>query len=195
LDQPSQFQLGRPETCGWISAILVGSTSPNSIYAAANSDFDSYVTVFKTTDGGAKWSGSSLRGAEMATVMALDAADSKTIYLGDYEPGSDGRAYLNKSVDGGSTWTQPYGWYIGPVNALVIDPGNRATLYTRTLEGVFKGADGGASWNNISLGMGVSSLALDPGDPNMIYAAGTPTSVQAFSAFLRAGTAAQAGRR
>ena len=42
--------------------------------------------------------------------MALDAADSNTIYLGDYDPVGDGEAILDKSVDGGSTWTQSYGW-------------------------------------------------------------------------------------
>ena len=57
------------------------------------------------------------------------------------------------------------------LNALVIDPGNRATLYAGTPEGVFQSADGGASWSNIGLSMGVTSLALDPGDPNTIYAA------------------------
>jgi photosystem II stability/assembly factor-like uncharacterized protein len=60
------------------------------------------------------------------------------------------------------------------VNALVIDQGNRATLYAGTPEGVFKSADGGTTWSNISLGMGVTSLALDPGDPDTIYAGGTP---------------------
>ena len=61
-------------------------------------------------------------------------------------------------------------WDIGPVNALVIDPGNRANLYVGTPEGVFQSADGGASWSNIGLSMGVTSLALDPGDSNTIYA-------------------------
>jgi photosystem II stability/assembly factor-like uncharacterized protein len=39
---------------GWISSLLVGSASPNVIYAAENAG-DWYGGVFKTTDGGANW--------------------------------------------------------------------------------------------------------------------------------------------
>jgi len=168
----AQLDLDGSTWYGWISSLLVSSASPNVIYAAVNCG-NCYGALFKTKDGGANWIRTGLR-AEMSTVMALDAADSNTIYIGDYDPFGEGEADLDKSVDGGSTWTHPYGWYIGPVNALVIDKGNRATLYAGTPEGVFKSADGGTTWSNISLGMGVTSLALDPGDPNTIYAAGTP---------------------
>jgi photosystem II stability/assembly factor-like uncharacterized protein len=102
--------------------------------------------------------------------MALDAADSKTIYLGDYDPYGEGESRLFKSADGGSNWTDSYTWIIGPVNALVIDPANRTTLYAGVPEGVFQSVDGGTNWTNIGL-MDVTSLALDPGDPNTIYAA------------------------
>jgi photosystem II stability/assembly factor-like uncharacterized protein len=167
----AQFELSDPALYGWTSSVLVGFASPNSIYAAAQAA-DGYHAVFKTEDGGANWtrSGPAPFGALFATVMALDTVDSNTIYLGEYDPYGDGEAVLYKSVDGGSTWPRSYQWDIGPVNALVIDPGNRATLYAGTPEGVFQSADGGARWSNIGLSMGVSSLALDPGDPNTIYA-------------------------
>jgi photosystem II stability/assembly factor-like uncharacterized protein len=102
--------------------------------------------------------------------MAQDPANSNTIYLGQFAL-VDGSAVLYKCVDGGSTWTQSYYWEIGPLNALEIDPANRATLYAGTPEGAFQSDDGGVSWSNIGLSMGVSSLALDPGDPNTIFAA------------------------
>jgi photosystem II stability/assembly factor-like uncharacterized protein len=154
---------------GWISSLLVGSASPNVIYAAENSG-DWYGGVFKTTDGGANWIITDLR-AEESTVMALDASNPNTLYVGDYDPYGCGEAWVDKSVDGGSTWTQHYEWPIGPVNALVTDPKNLSTLYAGTPEGVFKSADGGANWSNIGLSMGVTSLTLDAADPNTIYAA------------------------
>ena len=168
----AQFQLGGSDWYGWISFLLLGSASPNSIYTAANSA-DGYHAVFKSKDGGANWirSGPAPFGALNATAMTLDAADSNTIYLGYYDPYGDGEAILYKSVDGGSTWPESYEWDIGPVNALVIDPSNRTMLYAGTPEGVFQSADGGAIWSNLGLSMGVTSLALDPGDPNTIYAA------------------------
>jgi photosystem II stability/assembly factor-like uncharacterized protein len=118
------FELGGPSWYSWISSVLVDPVNPNLIYAAANGD-GSYGAVFKTTDGGAKWIGTYFfAGMERlisTTMMALDAADSKTIYLGDYD-WIVGDARLFKSVDGGSTWTDSYSWDIGPVNALVIVP-------------------------------------------------------------------------
>jgi photosystem II stability/assembly factor-like uncharacterized protein len=165
----AQFQLAGSSWYGWISAILAGSASPSLMYAAANSGH-SYGAVFKTRDGGANWINTSLR-TEGSTVMALDAADPNTVYLGDFDGTGCGQADLDKSVDSGSTWTHSFEWSNGPLNALVIDSRNPATLYAGTPDGVYKSADGGASWSNIGLSMGVTSLALDPGDPNTIYAA------------------------
>ena len=105
--------------------------------------------------------------------MALDASNPNTLYVGDYDPGGCGEAELDKSVDGGSTWTHPYGWGVGPVNALVTDPKNLSTLYAGTPEGVFKGDDGGANWSNIGLSLGVTSLALDAADQHDLCRRGT----------------------
>jgi photosystem II stability/assembly factor-like uncharacterized protein len=166
----AQFQAFNSTSYGWISSLLVGPASPNLIYAAANAVGGDGCAVFKTKDGGANWIIAGPPGAQISPVMVLDAADSNTIYLGDWD-WLDNAVYIDKSVDGGSTWrTQSYLWDIGPVNALVINPGNRATLYAGTPEGVLESADGGASWSNIGL-INVTSLALDPGDSNTIYAA------------------------
>jgi photosystem II stability/assembly factor-like uncharacterized protein len=155
---------------GWISSLLVGSASPSVIYAAANPR-DWYGGVFKTIDGGANWNPADLRTWD-STVMALGVSNPNTIYLGDYDPIGCGEAWVDKSVDGGSTWTPFfYEWDEGPVNAFVIDPKTPSTLYAGTPEGVFKSIDGGASWTNIGVSMGVTALTLDPGDSNTIYAA------------------------
>ena len=165
----AQFQLAESAWYGWIGAIMAGSASPGMIYAAVNS-YHSYGAVFKTKDGGANWVNTSLR-TEGSTVMALEAADPNTVYVGDFDGAGCGQAYLDKTVDSGSTWTHPFQWSNGPLNALVIDPGNPATLYGGTADGAYKSADGGANWTNIGLSMGVTALALDPGDSNTIYAA------------------------
>jgi photosystem II stability/assembly factor-like uncharacterized protein len=168
----AHFDLSGPAASyGWISYLLVESASPNLIYAAARTD-NGYYALFQTKDGGANWSVPAPRTfpAGTTTLMAQDPANSNTIYLGQFAL-VDGSAVLYKCLDGGSTWTQSYYWDIGPLNALEIDPANRATLYAGTPEGAFQSPDGGVSWSNIGLSMGVSSLALDPGDPNTIFAA------------------------
>jgi photosystem II stability/assembly factor-like uncharacterized protein len=50
----AQFELSRPPWYGSVSAIIVDSGSPNSIYAAANAD-DGYHALFRTKDSGANW--------------------------------------------------------------------------------------------------------------------------------------------
>jgi photosystem II stability/assembly factor-like uncharacterized protein len=169
----TQFDLSdvHPLWYGWISSLVIDSRSPNSVYAAAQT-YDGYHAVFKTKDGGTNWtrSGPSPFTFLFATAMALDTADANTIYVAGYDLAGDGEAILYKSVDGGSTWPFSYQWIIGPVNALAIDPTNRTTLYAGVPEGLFRSVDGGSNWNNLGL-MDVTSLALDPGDPNTIYAA------------------------
>jgi photosystem II stability/assembly factor-like uncharacterized protein len=43
-------------------------------------------------------------------------------------------------------------------------------LYAGVPEGIFRSTDGGTNWTNLGL-MDVTALALNPGDPNTIYAA------------------------
>ena len=104
----AQFELSYPSGYCWINSLLLDPANANVIYAAANGTAN-YSAVFKTTDGGAKWTGTYFFAGmrvESTTVMALDASDSKTIYLGDYvDLIGDGGAMLLKSVDSASTWT------------------------------------------------------------------------------------------
>jgi photosystem II stability/assembly factor-like uncharacterized protein len=187
----AQFDLSGPAASyGWISYLLVTPASPNSIYAAATTN-NGYYGLFKTKDGGSNWirSGSNATlGGQSTTVMALDPANSNTIYLGQDASLGCGCAVLYKTVDGGSTWTLSYSWDDGndtsPLNGLAIDPGNQATLYAGNEEGAFQSADGGASWSSIGLSMGVSSLALDPGDPNTIFAAAGGAATYFSAGFL-----------
>lgn len=60
------------------------------------------------------------------------------------------------------------------VRALVIDPGSPSVLFAGTWEGgVYKSADGGASWSQMNAGLPntyVLSLALDPTTTGVLYA-------------------------
>ena len=76
--------------------------NPDLIYAAANAN-GNYGDVFKTKDGGANWIRTGNRTDE-STVMSLDPEDSNSVYLGDYGSGGQGDAWLDRSVDGASTW-------------------------------------------------------------------------------------------
>ena len=89
-----------------------------------------------------------------------------------------------KSTDAGQSWgwssagmTYPNSRFEG--NTLTVDPKSPRIVYAGTFRGVFRSANGGATWTAIPEGLSnprVRSLAIDPASPNIIYA-GTYGSV------------------
>src|SRR5206468_3479505 len=62
----------------------------------------------------------------------------------------------------------------GFITALAVDPQNPNTVYAGTIGGgVFKSANGGASWSAANFGLtaaDVRALAVDPRNPSTVYA-------------------------
>jgi photosystem II stability/assembly factor-like uncharacterized protein len=140
-----------------------------------------FQSVYKTTDGGANWSaaGTGLSDSFAVVSLAIDPQDTRTVYALTYDDQDDPPNHgIYKSTDGGASWSavneglpiQPYGYV--SVSALTIDTKNSAMLYAGTGNGVFKSTNGGASWSaaNAGLTQSISSLAIDPLNPNTIYA-------------------------
>jgi Tol biopolymer transport system component len=100
-------------------------------------------------------------------VMLIDPTGRRVYALTDRE--------FHRSDDGGATWKTlngPGGGY----RAAIIDPTNPDVVYTgSTHKGVLKTTDGGESWRQINTGLsnnlGVNDLALDPRNPQTVYAA------------------------
>ena len=86
-----------------------------------------------------------------------------------------------RSPDGGHTW-QPINSGItnltmGRGAPVIIDPTNPLTLYVASEGGggIFKSRDGGSHWLAINSGIdnpAVLGLAMDPGNPSVLYACG-----------------------
>ncbi len=118
--------------------------------------------------------------------IAVAASNPNVIYVGSGE--ADMRSDIQqgngmyKSVDGGKTWS-----HIGlddtrQIGKIVVDPKDPQTLYVAALghqygpnaqRGVFKSTDGGASWTKVLFkdeNTGAIDLAMDPLDPNVVYA-------------------------
>ena len=90
---------------------------------------------------------------------------------------------LYKSIDAGNTWAHQGLGDSGHIGKLVLDPANPERVFVAALgslwsaggeRGVFRTLDGGRSWKQvleIDENTGVSTLALDPTNANVLYAA------------------------
>ena len=62
----------------------------------------------------------------------------------------------------------------GLITAFALDPSSSLTIYAATGRGLYKTADGGASWRRVGTGLGDHSLlavAVDPHSPSTVFAA------------------------
>jgi len=164
----------------YINALAIDPQTTTTVYALSSEG------VFKSLDGGTRWGALDLPIKAGAGVLAIDPKNPSTVYAG-----SDKRLF--KSTDGGTSWTSSISglptdqvlW----MSSLVIDPQNPSTLYigfsgawldsceipcSGFNDGVYKSIDGGTTWTAVNSGFSmphVTSLAIDPQNPNRLYAA------------------------
>jgi photosystem II stability/assembly factor-like uncharacterized protein len=144
--------------------------------------------VWESWDAGRTWDPIFDR-QDIGSIGAIAVAPSnpRTLYVGSGE--ADMRsdiAYgdgVYKSIDGGKSWA-----HIGlidtkQIGAILVDPRNANVAYVAALghpygpnpeRGVFKTSDGGRTWSKIlykNADTGAISLAMEPGNPDVIYAA------------------------
>jgi photosystem II stability/assembly factor-like uncharacterized protein len=164
-----------------IDALALDPGDAETVYAGTG------LGIFKSTDGGTRWKAANtgLFGAETARERArqrphrvdegyvfglvVDPQHPETVYASTWEHG------LLKSTNGGATWRS-----VGfrAVNAVAMDPVNPEIIYAGALadgparkSGVFKSEDGGNRWQPAGLaGQNVTSVAVDPRDPALLYA-------------------------
>jgi photosystem II stability/assembly factor-like uncharacterized protein len=137
-------------------------------------------SIYKSVDGGDSWilSDNGLPDDRTVRSIALDPADPSIIYVGTERRGFiDGGVY--KSTDAGATWIPISSVELSPlyVYDLVIDPGQRQTVYAAGFDeaydgkgGVFKTTDAGTTWTRVKKGDNVHALAMDPNHPRVLYA-------------------------
>jgi photosystem II stability/assembly factor-like uncharacterized protein len=145
--------------------------------------------VWKTTNAGLSWSNITDGKSAIASVGAIAVApsDPNVIYAGggeadfreDYTYG-DG---VDRSTDGGRTWT-----HLGLDDArhiarIVVDPRNAEVVYVAAMghgagpspmRGVFRSRDGGRTWEKVLFvddSTGAIDLTMDATNPRVLYAA------------------------
>jgi len=165
-DGGATWHAGSPQVTDSVSSLAVSTSGAHPIFAGTYS-----AGIWKSTDGAASWHPSS-SGLPSGTVSALAAgpAPASVVFAG-LSGGS-----IWKSTDSGFSW-HPAGASpdSAAVRSLAVDPNHGNLLYAGTDLGLYRSADGGASWGNLDAAIGFSDeavfgIATPSGLPGTVFA-------------------------
>lgn len=146
-----------------VHALAMDPTDVQVLYAGTD------VNVYKTIDGAASWTASTLPSGTVVNVLVVNATSTTTLYAGT-------QTDVWKTTNGGTSWVQrPTGSSDPRVTDLAIDPTNPSVVYAATVGGLFKSKDGGLTWKSLmpafpALVGQVRSIAVDPVNSKNLYA-------------------------
>jgi len=134
--------------------------------------------IFRTTDGGDTWAQLKVinLGVKQASIadmgivtMALDPQDGKTVYAGTVENG------VIYSLDDGASWAQaPAPMNAGRIQAMIVDPKDKCTVYATVLNQIMKTTTCSRDWTRVYFDprtdKSFTTLAVDWYNPQIIYA-------------------------
>ena len=122
--------------------------------------------------------------------IAVDQNNPDILWVGTGEANNSRTAYygdgIYKSTDGGSTWENMGLKESGHIGRIIIHPDNPEIVWVAALghlysenkeRGVYKTTNGGKNWKKVldikdhGKNIGVVDLAIDPSDPDVLYAA------------------------
>jgi len=176
-------ELGPARQCGRILDIEVPPGRPWTFYLATASG-----GVWKTVNNGTTFEPLFQNEGTIAIGdMAIAPSNPDILWVGTGEPAS-GRFLLMgdgvyRSTDSGKTWKNMGLRKSGHIGRIAIHPKNPDIVYVAAVgfhfsfneeRGLFKTEDGGKTWKKslfISDKVGAVEVALNPADPNVLYAA------------------------
>ena len=183
---------------GSIGSIVVAPSDPNIVYVGSGEglhrpDLSTGNGVYKSTDGGATWTGLGLRDSQQIPNMAVDPRNPSRLFVAalGHPYGPNEERGIFRSTDGGRTFEKVlYKDENTGGNDVDIDPSNPDVVYATLWEerqgpwenavwagtggGVFKSTDGGATWKPLTTGLPQvvqANLAISPANPKRIFAA------------------------
>ena len=172
-----------PHRGGRVTAVAGYRKQPHTFYMGATGG-----GVWKTTDAGDLWVNVSDGFFETGSIGAIAVAESdpNVVYVGTGSAAIRSNVILGrgvyKSTDAGKTWTHIGLRDAGQIGALRVHPQDANVAFVAALgqpfgpnaeRGVFRTKDGGKTWQKslfINDHTGAVSLAINPSNPNEIYA-------------------------
>lgn len=174
--------LGPATMSGRITAIDAVPTTPLTIWVGAASG-----GVWKSSDGGTTFQPVFDKHTQSIGAIRVDPSDPKTVWVGTGESCVRNSVSIGdgvyKSVDGGETWTHLGLADTERIAEIRVDPTAPDTVWVCATghlwngneeRGVFKTEDGGKTWAKVlyvDADTGCASLAIDPAEPKIVYAA------------------------
>ncbi len=183
LTQLKWRHIGPGLTSGRIADIAVVEEDTDIIYIASSTG-----GLWKTLNHGTTWEPVFENGNTASLgAVALAPANPNIVWVGTGEPwGARSNSWgdgVYKSEDGGKSWRHMGLTKSRHVGRIVIHPERPEILYVAALgslwgasedRGLFKTTDGGQTWTkvlHVSHHTGVVDVAMDPRDPDVLYAA------------------------
>src|SRR5882724_2147457 len=175
-------EIGPANMGGRIDDFAVVESNTNIVYAASASG-----GVWKTVNGGISWK-PIFDDQPVSTIgdVTVSQSEPDVVWVGTGEANNrQSSSWGNgvyKSTDGGKTWTNMGLKDTHHIPRIVIHPSNANVLYVAAQghlwgpneeRGVFKTTDGGKTWNKvlyINPDTGVNDIAMDPMNPDTLYA-------------------------
>ena len=168
-----------------VEAIAVPAGSHNTIYVGVGSG-----NLWKTENNGLTWRPIFEKESTFSIGdVAVSLSDPEIVWVGtgETQPRHSGYSYAGTGVfrsgDGGESWENMGLHDTHHIGKVLIHPSDPDIVYVAALghfwsrnqeRGVFRTTDGGATWERIlfiSDRTGVVEMAMDPSDPEVIYAA------------------------
>ncbi|ALG68501.1 WD40/YVTN/BNR-like repeat-containing protein [Beggiatoa leptomitoformis] len=161
------------------SFLAVNPQNPNTLYLSTNdTPFSGGVRAYelhKSIDQGQTWVlkanfYSTLLGANLP--IAVDPHHPNTLYVSEehYNPPREYEPRVSKSTDGGETWETIH--HIAADN-IVIDPHNPEIVYLGARTGLYRSANGGKTWTELSTDVisqpNIRSMVINPHHPEILF--------------------------
>ncbi len=180
------WQFVGPENVGGrITDIEIPSNNPSTYFAAAATG-----GIFRSTNAGNTWEPIFDNQSTLSIGdMDISKTNNNMILVGTGEPnGGGGSTNIDGngvfvSTNGGDSWSYKGLNNVGSISKVIIDPTNPNTMYVGAMgllyaqtinRGVYKTTDGGLTWSKtlfVSNKTGVIDMAINPVNPNIMYAA------------------------
>jgi hypothetical protein len=182
--QAAWQNLGPANVGGRVTDLVTHPTQANTVFAGAATG-----GVWKSTNAGATFS-PAWNPALPPSIGALAITPAGVLFAGTGEsnPGGGSVTFpgngIYRSTDGGVSWTHLGLAGTDRIGRIAIDPANAGRIFAAATgnlfvpggpRGLYRTTDGGTTWQVVLAGTtattGAVDVAIDPGNPNRVYAA------------------------